>query len=231
MAKAARATRKPAVYEQTPLERAQSVFYEACDARTVKSRLALAKKALAISPLCADAYVMLAEHAEIGSDEALDLWRRGVDAGKEALGADFEEFHGEFWGWLETRPYMRARFGLASALWIRGAREEAIDHLRAMLVLNPGDNQGVRYILAGWLVDAGQDAELAELLKQFRDDDMAAWSWTTALAAFRNHGDSQASRKALAKAVKSNAHVPAYLLGGGTLAEDAAALHQSGPAG
>jgi hypothetical protein len=24
---------------------------------------------------------MLAEHAEIGSDEALDLWQRGVDAG------------------------------------------------------------------------------------------------------------------------------------------------------
>ena len=213
MAKAAKAARKPFVYEETPLERAQSVFYEACDARTVKGRLALAKKALAISPLCADALVMLAEHAERGSDEALDLWQRAVDAGKEALGADFEEFEGEFWGFLETRPYMRARFGLAWALWKRGAREEAIDHLHAMLKLNPNDNQGVRYVLADWLVDAERNAELTELLKQYRDDDMAAWSWTTALAAFRRDGDSAASRKALAKAVKSNKHVAAYLLG------------------
>ncbi len=156
---------------------------------------------------------MLAEHTDIGSDEALDLWQRGVEAGKEALGADFEKLAGEFWGFLETRPYMRARFGLAWALWKRDAREEAIDHLRAMLALNPNDNQGVRYILAGWLVDTGRDADLGKLLKQYRDDDMAAWCWTTALAAFRGEGDNPASRKALTKAMQSNAHVSSYLLG------------------
>ena len=213
MAKAARAARKPFVYEETALERAQSVFYEACEARTAKGRIALAKKALAISPLCADAYVMLAEHTDIGSDEALDLWQRGVDAGKQALGADFEEFEGEFWGFMETRPYMRARFGLAWALCKRGARDEAIEHLRAMLKLNPNDNQGVRHILAGWLIEAGRDADLTALLADYPDDGMAMWSWTTALAAFRNEGDSKASRKQLGKAMKSNTHVQAYLLG------------------
>jgi len=213
MAKAARAARKPFVYEETALERAQSVFYEACEARTAKGRIALAKKALAISPLCAAAFVMLAEHTEHGSDEALDLWRRGVDAGKEALGADFEEFAGEFWGFLETRPYMRARFGLAWALWTRGARDEAIDHLRAMLTLNPNDNQGVRYSLAAWLIEAGRDADLTALLADYPDDGMATWSWTTALAAFRREGDSKVSRKQLGNAVASNTHVHAYLLG------------------
>jgi tetratricopeptide (TPR) repeat protein len=198
---------------QDALDRAQDMVYEAWEARTPKRRADLARKALAISPLCADAYAMLAEQAGGETDEGLDLWRRGVEAGRQALGTDFEEFEGEFWGFIETRPYMRARFGLAWALWGRGAREEAIDHLHAMLKLNPNDNQGVRYVLADWLVDAERDAELAELLTQYRDDDMAAWSWTTALAAFRRDGDSQASRKALAKAVKSNKHVPAYLLG------------------
>ena len=213
MAKAARAARKPFVYEETALERAQSVFYEACEARTAKGRVALAKKALAISPLCANALVMLAEHTERGSDEAFHLWQRGVDAGKEALGADFEEFAGEFWGFLETRPYMRARFGLACALWTRGARDEAIDHLRAMLTLNPNDNQGVRYTLAAWLIEAGRDADLTALLADYPDDGMATWSWTTALAAFRREGDSKVSRKQLANAIASNTHVQAYLLG------------------
>jgi tetratricopeptide (TPR) repeat protein len=108
---------------------------------------------------------------------------------------------------------MRARFGLAWALWKRGVRDEAIEHLRAMLALNPNDNQGVRYILAGWLIEAERDADLAALLSDYPDDAMAMWSWTTALAAFRNEGDSKVSRKHLSDAIQSNKHVQAYLLG------------------
>lgn len=195
------------------LDRAQELIYDAWEAATAKRRSALAEKALALSPLCADAYVLLAEHAEAGSDKALDLWRRGVDAGKTSLGATFDEYAGEFWGFLETRPYMRARFGLARALWNRGARAEAIDHLRAMLGLNPNDNQGVRYVLAAWLVETGRDADITSLLAEYPEDGMAAWAWTTALAAFRRAGDRQESRRLLAAAVADNAHVPAYLHG------------------
>jgi len=39
---------------------------------------------------CADAYVILAQHATRW-DTGLDLWRRGVEAGKAALGAAFDE--------------------------------------------------------------------------------------------------------------------------------------------
>ena len=43
--------------------------------------------------------------------------RAGLDAGELALGPEgFEEYDGHFWGFLETRPYMRARHGLALAL-------------------------------------------------------------------------------------------------------------------
>jgi tetratricopeptide (TPR) repeat protein len=213
MARAARAARNPAIDPQDALDRAQSLVYDAMDARTAKQRIAIAKKALKISPLCADAYGLLAEQKAAVSDEALDLWRRGVEAGKEALGADFEDLEGEFWGFLETRPYMRVRFGLARALWKRGARDEAIEHLRAMLVLNPNDNQGVRYILAAWLIEAGRDDDLAALLAEYPGDGMADWSWTMALAAFRREGDKEESRKQLADALESNHHVPAYLLG------------------
>jgi hypothetical protein len=55
----------------------------------------------------------------------LDLWRRGVEAGQAALGDAFDDFVGEFWIHLKTRPYMRARFGLAVALWDRGVCDEA----------------------------------------------------------------------------------------------------------
>src|SRR5487761_2734712 len=116
--------RKSAESAQDALDRAQDLIYQAWDARTAKRRIALAEKALAISPLCADAYVLLAEHAEGNSEAELDLWRRGVEAGRQALDETvFEDYAGEFWGFLETRPYMRARFGLAVALMQRGDRD------------------------------------------------------------------------------------------------------------
>src|SRR5207249_2047589 len=43
--------------------KAQDVMYEAWERTTSRSRIALAHKALGISPLCADAYVLLAEEA------------------------------------------------------------------------------------------------------------------------------------------------------------------------
>src|SRR5712691_4544408 len=147
------------------LDRAQELIYDAWDAGTTKRRVALARQALEISPHCADAYVILAGHAVRGSDAELELWRQGLAAGEAALGkSGFEDYAGHFWGFLETRPYMRTRLGLAMALWRRGAREEAADHLRDMLRLNPNDNQGIRYLLASYLVEFGRDAELAALL-------------------------------------------------------------------
>ena len=89
-------------------------------------------------------------------------WRKGV--GPKA----FQEHVGHFWSLLETRPYMRAREGLASKLWTMGRRDEAIKHLQDMLRLNPGDNQGVRYTLAGWLLAEGRDEELARLSEGIR---------------------------------------------------------------
>jgi tetratricopeptide (TPR) repeat protein len=108
---------------------------------------------------------------------------------------------------------MRAKLGLAICLWERGAREEALKHLREMLHLNPNDNQGVRSILAAYLLESSLHAELAALLKAYKDDTSADLSFSRALLAFRVHGDSAKSRKALAAAVKENKHVRLYVTG------------------
>jgi hypothetical protein len=211
-----RARRRASPPEAPPdlaLDQAQDLVYDAWDSAEPRRQVALAERALKISPLCADAYAILARHAPRGSDQQLDLWRRGVQAGKAALGDAFDDLVGAFWGVFETRPYMRVRYGLASALWERTAQAEAIDHLRDMLRLCPGDNLGVRYVLSAWLIDAGRDDDLDALFKTYRGDDDAGWSWTKALAAFRRGGDSAKSRAALDRAVKANIYVAAYLLG------------------
>ncbi|MBI3759775.1 MAG: hypothetical protein HY269_08495 [Deltaproteobacteria bacterium] len=195
------------------LRRAQDMIYDAWEIMDPTERAVRAGMALKISPDCADAYVLLAEAARTPA-EALELYRKGVAAGERALGPEaFTEDIGHFWGLLETCSYMRARAGLALSLWARDQHDEAIAHWRAMLILNPNDNQGIRYLLAARLLEAGRDRELAALLKQHEDDGRAYLIWTRALLVFRTQGNNQKSRWVLTQALASNPHVPAYLLG------------------
>jgi len=199
--------------QNTPLDQAQNLMYRAFEERSPKRRIELANEALRICPDCADAHVLLAEHAATRK-QALAHYERGVTAGERALGPKaFQEGVGHFWGILETRPYMRARLGFAQALWTAARRDEAVGHLQEMLRLNPGDNQGVRYTLAGFFLFLDRDDDLTRLLGQYPDEASAAWGYTKALLAFRLHGDVDGSRKLLKQAIKTNRHVPDYLLG------------------
>jgi len=199
--------------EGSPSGKAEALMARANRTRDPQGRVELANEALAAWPDCADAYVLLAEQAP-RRKEALGLYEKGVAAGERAVGAEgFRRDEGHFWLALETRPYMRARLGLAHVLWTVGRREEAVSHLRDLLWLNPGDNQGVRYTLAGFLLFLDRDDELDQLLRQYPDEESAAWAYTRALLAFRRQGDTIEGRRLLKVARKSNKHVPAYLLG------------------
>lgn len=194
------------------IARAQNVMYDAWDRKTARSRLALARKALAISPLCADAYNLLAAEAATNA-EARDLYARGLEAGELALGPEgFEEYAGHFWGFLETRPYMRARHGLALALLKLGEEEQAMEHFRAMLKLNPGDNQGIRYLLLGSLLRRDDIPALKALMTDYADEWSVYWLYTRALIAYREgKGSTPATLKLLKDARSANEHVAAVL--------------------
>lgn len=196
----------------TPLERAQDLVDRAVEARG-RRRLQLARRALELSADCADAYVLLAEAAP-GPAEARDLYVQAMAAGERALGqAAFADDVGHFWEAIGTRPYMRARFGLAQRLEDLGQRDEAIHHYRELIRLNPGDNQGVRYLLVAALLHVGRDEEAGVLLDQYGGEPTALWTCARALHAFRSEGDTRAARERLRQAVRANRHVPACLLG------------------
>nr|WP_281721235.1 hypothetical protein [Nitrosomonas nitrosa] len=194
------------------IEAAQEIMYEAWETPARGKRVALARKALKLSPLCADAYVLLAEEEATSVEEELAYYQKGVEAGKLALGKEgFKEYAGHFWGFLETRPYMRARAGLASVLWRTGRHLDAIGHYREMLKLNLNDNQGIRYVLAGHLLELGDTVALKKLIKKYAEDGSAAWLYTQALLAFQ---DKDADADQIAKdAWQANDHVPAVLAG------------------
>jgi len=193
----------------TPLERAQDVVYEAYDA-VGRRRVKLAREALAISPDCADAYVVLAE-AAAGPERAAPLYEAGVAAGARAIGAErFAASVGGFWGALETRPYMRARLGLAQTLAELARTDEATAHFRDLLRLNPNDNQGVRYSLLSELTYARQDVDALALLQEYRDDIAAEWVYTWALLEFCAARRAEADGR-LATALEVNPYVPTFI--------------------
>lgn len=197
---------------ETHLERAQALAYDAMEATTRREKIAKAKEALAISIDCADAYSVLAWEAN-NPEDALAFYRQAVEAGERAIGpAGFKAYAGHFWLALETRPYMRARHGLALALWEAGERDESVVHYDDLLRLNPNDNQGIRYSLIDALLFLGRDKQARDLLKSYKDEASAAWGWSRALLAFRAKGASDISRRALSRAAKANPHVAAYLL-------------------
>lgn len=199
---------------ETPLEKAQDLMYDAWESNSSRERVRLARQALKLSPDCADAYALLADETARSPEEAVDLYEKAVAAGARFLGKEgFEQNVGSFWGVLETRPYMRVRFGLAAALWSTGKGEEAIEHLWDMLRLNPNDNQGARYVLLNWLLELGSDAQVEDLLDRYPDDAAAAWLYGRALHAFRSEGDKGHARSWRTRAKKENRHVAAYLVG------------------
>lgn len=209
-------SKKPPVKKSRVTERAaQELIYNAWETNNIRERISLAKEALVIFPDCADAYNILAEDAAKSLEKAKEYYRHGMEAGRRTIGEKgFKEMTGHFWGFLETRPYMRARTGLMQCLWEGENHDEAIGHARELLRLNVNDNQGIRYILITYLANLGRYDELESFMNgQYKDDGMAEWLYTKALLFFVKRGDTPASRQALSLSLEINKHVPKYLTG------------------
>lgn len=191
---------------------AQDLAYEAMGNSDPGRALQLAKRALELNPRCVDALLIVARAGSGTTEQLVEQVRAAVRAGEEDLGQDFfQENRGHFWGILETRPYMRARAFLAELLVKSGRTSEAIEHLEAMLELNPGDNQGLRYVLLGHYLALDRLQEAERLFRHY-DEASAFFAWGRVLHRFLS-GDEPAAQKALAEARQTNRFAEVYLSG------------------
>lgn len=186
----------------TPTEMARDLLFEAADAQG-RHQLHLIRRALELHPDSPDAFVLLAARGG-SAEERSRLYAQGVEAGERSLGREFfNENAGHFWGIVETRPYMRARMGLAETLVALERDREAVEHLRELMRLNPNDNQGCRDLLGPLLVAAGELAAAKELLSRFAEDTAEAL-YIQAVIALAEHGDTPATHQLAMTALKSD---------------------------
>ncbi|HEY6195662.1 MAG TPA: hypothetical protein VI504_11535 [Candidatus Eisenbacteria bacterium] len=195
----------------TPRQQAAEKYYAALDAAG-RLRVKLAREAIALWPDYADAWALRAEEMP-DIRKSREFWKRALQAATRELGAAaFREHAGNFWNVLATRPYMRARDGLAHADWALGDRIAATENWLDLMDLDPDDHLGVREVLVPRLLDLGRDDEAAKLLEQYADDPAAIFAFSRALLAFRRDGASPRATAALASALRANRHALKYLI-------------------
>lgn len=161
--------------EKNALEKAKEIYYQACEAKTKKRALALLEQALKVSPFCADAILMRTDLTTEDPEDALYHSFIAMKAALLEIGDEFDKYKGNFWGFLETRPYMRALAMHAEALRELTAYRRAIIEYQFMLELNPNDNLGVRYDLLPLLIEQGYIKEAKDLLKRYKADGGVVW--------------------------------------------------------
>jgi len=205
--------------EDNPISaKAQDLINDAWESRSPTKIISLANKALRIDPRCADAYVLLAQNRAKNLEEAITYYQKGIQAGEKVLGKTFfKENQGQFWGILETRPYMRAKKGLGMSLFVNKEFARAAEVLEEMLKLNPNDNQGVRGPLAIAYFMEEEYSKAKALLDRYDEDYLSDWYYNKALQVFCDEGESKEAKSRLKNAIKKNPHVPMYILGGKSL--------------
>jgi hypothetical protein len=102
--------------------------------------------------LCRQDLRCLDAHAHLGNmvfqrqpEIAVKHYEVGVRIGELSLGEGFDGVLS--WGLIDNRPFMRCLHGYGIGLWRLRRLKEAEAVLRRMLMLNPPDNQGVRFLI------------------------------------------------------------------------------------
>ena len=146
----------------------------------------------------------------------------------------FEEQVGHFWGILETRGYMRARYALVEALLMVqtfAAAEAAHGHLMDILRLCRSDNMGVRDLVPALALRLGKDQECYDFCKWWAttgDDSHYDWgNMSNPYLDVKNADVFESPRKYFVKEFGSLSHIVAIALLKIRLLMDVRALQNS----
>jgi len=150
--------------------------------------------------------------AQRSPKKTLEMLESVLKLGEQQLVAEFRDHVGLFWILAETRPYMRARVALINFLIAQGQHEDAIGHMEETLRLNPGDNQGVRWLLLEWYCNMNWMDKAWQLLGAYEDEVTPFMALTRVCLEFQKYGPSEALAERLQNQLEQNPYVSAKLL-------------------
>lgn len=182
------------------------------DATSKKKKLEYLSKALELEPDNLDAARMAAELNAKNPEDLLTSLSMLIEKGNALMEKEgyFQDCMGDFWGLLETRPYMRLRHSYFELLIECGMMRKAVGEAEEMLNLCSGDNLGVRYTLmhlyAYW---ENEDAALA-LHKEFDEYEESQMLFPLAVLYYKK-GDFELSLQYLRRLAKVNKDTKKFL--------------------
>ncbi len=192
-------------------EQAQDLVFEAHELPRSKAKVKI-EKALELDPDCIEAYEYLGL-VERKVELASVFFEKGISIGRRLFGGKYiAERKGMFWGFHETRPFMRCLQNYSVCLYKIGKVKECVAILEEMIELNPNDNQGVRDQLLLYLIELDENEKFLKYAKMFEEDNLTFPLFNRALFAFKTEGESANANKLLNKALKQNKHVAKRLL-------------------
>lgn len=190
---------------ETSFDRAENLCHDAIGTYG-RRRIQLARQALREDPTHIEANVLLAESTH-DTAQRIERFKSAVQLGESQFSELMKSNAGDFWSISETRPLMRAKYGLATSLASDGQANEAISEMMDILRLNRHDNLGVRYEVVALLLTQNREQEAIEILDQYPEQ-TGSWLYLKAQVEFRAGGpNSLAAQKAIADAFKFNPHV------------------------
>lgn len=139
---------------------------------------------------------------------ALDACLNGLQLGEKALA----DYAGRIeWGFLENRPFLRAAHGVMLCRLRLGQRKEALDLMEKMLIWNPNDNQGIRFLIGSEYLRAGKTAKASRIFEE-EADHYPPYTYEAGLLQFRA-GNLVAAATSLRRGFVANPYIAETLSG------------------
>jgi len=209
----------------SPLERAQETAYDAWESKPPE-RYDHARQALDIDERCSDALLILAEQERTWSKQQRALEKAVAAAERAAQDEGWldgpEPDAEDVYGLLPARAFFRAKVALARFLMDGSYHREARAVYEELLLRDRYDHMGIRYeVMQLYHNDADYEA-LRRLLDVYAEDESAFLAYERVWLAIVEKAPAKTLGKLARKALRSNTHVPAHLLGLAALCDNEA---------
>ena len=165
----------------SPVEQADRLIDELPSDTTDEDAIRAAREALAISPDCLSAWLLLGK-CEPDELKAMEHFEEGIKRGKERFKSEIESVHESLglWGNVAARDLIRLMIEKAGLVQSAGTIDQAIAIYREILKWNPGDNSGVRGSLLFLLLIQRKFQDARALFDAYPNDSDITMAWGSA---------------------------------------------------